>query len=224
MTGLTAGQRVIVTIKGRPHRGEILEVYFRSYKIRLDSGAVDRFSASKVRPENGRKPTALLSAPPISPDHPGFTVRLFLEQPPRPIPKPSLPEECPAWLAFVRKLPCCNCGSRFRMEAHHEGKKDAFAQKVRDTLAVGLCLECHTVYTAKNRLPTRTKPDGIYGDADLRTRAESLRILRFEQERLLRLVLSQLDQQDRIDLLSKGIATLSKPGALSALLGRVEAA
>lgn len=223
MIGLTASQRVIVTIKGRPHRGEILEVYFRSYKIKLDSGVIDRFSASKVRPESGRKPTAKLD---LSLPRPIPLVIVGTEADGRlvAIPKPSLPEECPAWLAFVRKLPCCNCGSRFRMEAHHEGKKDAFAQKVRDTLAVGLCLECHTVYTAKNRLPTRTKPDGIYGDADLRTRAESLRILRFEQERLLRLVLSQLDQQDRIDLLSKGIATLSKPGALSALLGRVEAA
>lgn len=222
MIGLATSQRVIVTIKGRPHRGEILEVYFRSYKIKLDGGEIDRFSASKVRPENGRKPTLKLDP---SLPRPIPLVIFGTEADGRlvAIPKPDLPELCPAWLAFVRKLPCCNCPSFICVEAHHEGKKDAFAQKVRDTLAVPLCLICHSAYTQTNRLP-KDSSVAVFDDDNLRTRAESLRILRFEQERLLQLVLSQLDQQDRIDLLSKGIATLSKPGALSALLGRVEAA
>lgn len=220
MTGLTKDQRVIVSLPGRKGRGVILEAFEKSYRVKLDEGRIERFSALRVKPESTRKPTAKLE-PALFVGQIPVPSRYTAPEQTRAVPKPELPELCPAWRRFVKKFPCCNCGAVFGIEAHHEGKKDAFARKVRDTLTVPLHLECHTVYTAKNRLPIRIKPSGIYGEDDLRTREESLEILRAEQERLLGLVLARLNQQDRIEILSKGI---SKARGLAQLLGRIEGA
>lgn len=234
MTGLTKTQRVIVSLpRNRKARGVILEVYEKSYLVLLDGEAEPRrFSAAKVKPESGRKPTAKLeircdiSATMGRPSV--LTIPIDVSPVPRPlrqVPKPDFPEECPAWLRFAKKFPCCNCGVSSPIEAHHEGKKDAAFQKVRDTLAVPLCAWCHFVYTQKNALPVPSlSAPGSKGKIPLRTREESLEILRAEQERLLQLVLAQLEPRDRIEILSRGIAQLRRPGALAPLLGRISEA
>jgi hypothetical protein len=221
MIGLSKDQRVSVPIpRSRLRaRGVIIEVFVKSYLVQLDSGHRQRYSAAKVKSESTRRPTAKLG--PI----PGLVINeirnssVFMVDL-RPAPKPELPEPCPAWLKFVKKFPCCNCGTPFAIEAHHEGKKDAAFQKVRDTLAVPLCAYDHKIYTDKYRLPNPYAAD-VNGPNGLRSREESLEILRAEQERLLNLVLAQLEPRDRIEILSRGIAQLRRPGALAPLLGRI---
>lgn len=224
MTGLSVGQRGIASLgKGEKGHGKIADESDRKWGFLVDGEARLRWLAkSKVKPESTRKPTAKLEPP----AQPANTARQWAQEElgrmlRGPIPKPELPELCPAWLAMVRKKPCCNCLSERNVQAHHEGKKDAAFQKVRDTLALNLGLECHSVYTQTNRLPRTLKPSGIYGDADLHTREQSLSILRNAQEHLLTEVLALLDQQDRIELLSKGLARVRD---LAPLLGRIERA
>lgn len=226
MLGLTKDQRVIVSLpKGRKARGVILEVYPKSYLVQIAFGKAERFSAAKVEPESTRKITLKLEPPKIEIGPAALIIGLGAGDlgSPRPIPKPESPEPCPAWLKFVKKFPCCNCGTPFAIEPHHEGKKDAAFQKVRDTLAVPLCAYDHKIYTDKYRLPNPYAAD-VNGPNGLRSREESLEILRAEQERLLGLVLSQLEPRDRIEILSRGIAQLRRPGVLAPLLGRISEA
>lgn len=56
MIGLVVGQRVIVSLSGQRFHGDVLEVYVRSYLIKLDGiEKAERFSASKVRPESSSR-------------------------------------------------------------------------------------------------------------------------------------------------------------------------
>lgn len=224
MTGLTKDQRVIVSLPGGgTARGLILEVLAKSYRVQLDDGTVERFSFAKVKPESTRKKTAKLEIDPAR-----VTAPIDVQLPPhsecpgysalRPIPKPEPPEECLAWLAFIRRQPCCNCGATQNIEAHHEGKKGV-GQKVRDTLAVPLCRTCHRVYTDTNSLPAPGLEVGVF--EGFYTRGESLLLLVSAQERLLTMALNHLEQRDRLEILSKGMAKIS---GLARQLGRVEEA
>lgn len=225
MNDLGLQRRVIVSLKGGGYaRGIIVEILEKHYRVLLDGKTEpELFQKRKVRPESSRPPT-----PPLSPlkvevtpwPVPILTIEARDLAPPRAIPKPTPPEECKPWLAFVHRQPCCNCGSSFNVEAHHEGKK-GHAQKVRDTMSVPLCQKCHTVYTLENALPD---PEATRqaGELRLRTRKASLEILRNAQEHLLQLALAQLEQRDRIEVLSKGIANILRPGALAPLLERID--
>ena len=55
------------------------------------------------------------------------------------MPKPS---RDPEYLAFVRSLPCCVCGSRRSVEAHHTGPR-GLSQKSSDYSAIPLCALLH---------------------------------------------------------------------------------
>lgn len=45
--------------------------------------------------------------------------------------------------AWIRKLPCCACGSAYRVEAAHTGSDGGKGQKASDYSCIPLCLECH---------------------------------------------------------------------------------
>jgi hypothetical protein len=223
-----APRRCIVRFPGNKRAwGVIQDETEKRYLVLLDLAAEPQWvKKSQVRPDT-RKPTAKLEPPAevmfVDPNPerlriPDFRPDLFGRlAPTRPIPKPEAPEECPAWLAFVRKMPCCNCGSTQNVEAHHEGKKGV-GQKVRDTMAVPLCsVPCHRVYTDTNCLPDPVAE--VLGKPKLRTRADSLLVLRAAQEDLLKGALVRIDQQARIELLSKALA--SQKG-LAQVLGRIE--
>lgn len=60
--------------------------------------------------------------------------------------------ECPAFLAFVRRKPCCACGKaapsqaahlRMTDAAHHEKRHVGIAEKPSDRWCNPLCVECH---------------------------------------------------------------------------------
>jgi hypothetical protein len=52
------------------------------------------------------------------------------------------PSSDPEYLAFVRSLPCCMCGSRRSVEAHHTGPR-GLSQKSSDYSAIPLCALLH---------------------------------------------------------------------------------
>lgn len=195
---LSENQRCTVTCKmGRLshiHRGKVAEVLPKGYMVLVDGEqAPEKFNERKVKPERRRPPRAASTK--VDPQHQRPSVVAAARRVVAPIVKPEPPEKCEAWLKYVRTLPCCNCGrgpDLVPIEAHHEGKKGV-AQKVRDTLAVPLCVSCHRVYTDSNMLP-------------LRTREQSLRILQAEQERLLTAAIQKLEQAARIEVLSKAMA------------------
>ena len=55
------------------------------------------------------------------------------------MPKPS---RNPEHLRFVRSLPCCVCGARRNIEAHHTGPR-GLSQKSSDLSAIPLCALVH---------------------------------------------------------------------------------
>lgn len=57
-------------------------------------------------------------------------------------PRRSSRARSPAFLTFVRDLPCCFCSSRVKVEAHHMGER-GLGQKASDNTAVPLCRPCH---------------------------------------------------------------------------------
>jgi len=61
---------------------------------------------------------------------------------PKPLTITRPPIKCPAYLRFIRTLPCCACGSTLRIEAAHIGPR-GLGQKVDDKNALPLCFWCH---------------------------------------------------------------------------------
>lgn len=62
-------------------------------------------------------------------------------------PRPEKRFSSPAYLAYVRRHPCCACGSVEDVDAHHwalpEIQKRGMGQKVDDVFTVPLCRACH---------------------------------------------------------------------------------
>jgi len=61
---------------------------------------------------------------------------------PRPLYQRRPPITSPAYLRFVRTLPCCACGARRSIEAAHIGPR-GLGQKRDDKDALPLCKWCH---------------------------------------------------------------------------------
>lgn len=54
------------------------------------------------------------------------------------------PERNPAYLAWIRTLPCCACGVEGRSEAAHVGADGGVSMKASDLSCIPLCADCHT--------------------------------------------------------------------------------
>lgn len=118
-------------------------------------------------------------------------------------PKPLAPRRSKAYLAFVRKLDCCNCGTPGPSDPHHEGKRGV-GQKTSDMLVVPLCRRCHSIYTDENQLPRCV--DGK--DKGRFDREESLRVLHGAQVDLLTMVLERIAPGKRAEVLAAAVASL----------------
>lgn len=224
MTGIPEGQECLVRIGQRWHEATVRKSLPKRYELDV-KGFADPVTtgAAKVMPAR-QKPALLLPN-----DKAGM--KMAIEAVKRgdlptarrelaPQPKPDKPEQSPAYMKLVHTLPCCNCHTGNRIEAHHEGKKGV-SQKVRDTLTVPLCNYCHDVYTRKNCLPdpiAMARPQFDPGHPDLLSRENSLAILRDQQEQILDHVLTNLPQAQRIEVKSKAVAYI-KPAALSCAWG-----
>lgn len=59
-------------------------------------------------------------------------------------PRPNPAGSDPAHLRWIREQPCCCCGLRFPIEAHHSTVGRGLSQKTSDREAMPLCLFCHS--------------------------------------------------------------------------------
>lgn len=56
--------------------------------------------------------------------------------------RPQPPNRDAKYLAWIRKFPCCACGSARNIEAAHTGPH-GLGQKADDYKTLPMCLECH---------------------------------------------------------------------------------
>lgn len=59
------------------------------------------------------------------------------------------------YLRFVRQHPCCSCGARVGVQAHHHGGSRGVSQKADDLRTVPLCATCHMTWHNIGRLRSR---------------------------------------------------------------------
>lgn len=71
----------------------------------------------------------------------------------RPQPRPKGPARDAAYLRWVASLPCCHCGRRSGIEAHHWAPRRGVSQKVHDYRTVPLCREHHGHFHDHGHLP-----------------------------------------------------------------------
>ena len=110
----------------------------------------------------------------------------------RPVPKP-VTLTSPAYLAYVRKHPCCLCGAPGPSEAHHWSHHGGvMGAKVDDYRTVPLCQEHHRYWHDHGTLPGRT-------------RAGSENLFKYHQRRLLVEWDVTIDDGDMIDALIRAI-------------------
>lgn len=166
---LTVGQPCEARGQGlysKPERGVIAEVLPRGYLVKLDgyieSAPPKRFPEKKVTAIYARKPTPKLL--PLAVEDLSVDVEAKTFEVPRfqdadrllkPIAKPHPPKRSPAYLAWVRQQPCCNCDAPGPSDPDHVGKRGV-GQRVSDFACIPLCRWCHRGRTDFNRLPAPT--------------------------------------------------------------------
>ena len=232
MTRIPVGTQVVVTgkgLRGKKRKGSIVapELVKGYYVFHFDDGTVDRYPDKKVRISETQ--TRLRTKTTLSPEMAGAFIRTCDKLAPlssplldnlaaawshnpsqllsSPVgvaqPKPPAPRRSKAYLAFVRKLDCCNCGTPGPSDPHHEGKRGV-GQKTSDMLVIPLCRRCHSTITDENQLPRCV--DGK--DKGRFDREESLRVLHGAQVDLLTMVLERLAPGKRAEVLAAAVASL----------------
>ena len=237
MTRISLGTQVVVTgkgLRGKKRKGSVVAPELvKGYNVQhSDDGTVDRYPDKKARVSETQ--TRLKAKTTLNPELAGAFIRTCekLEPPSSPLdnlaaawshspsqllsshvgvaqPKPLAPRRSKPYLAFVRKLDCCNCGTPGPSDPHHEGKRGV-GQKTSDMLVVPLCRRCHSIYTDENQLPQCI--DGK--DRGRFDREGSLRILHGAQVDLLTTVLERLPLAKRAELLAAAVAMVDE-GELS---------
>ncbi len=232
MTRIPVGTEVVVTesgLHGKKRKGVVVAPELvKGYNVRHhDDGSVTRYPDKKVRVAATtnlyKKLQSLVDReadrvekefiPLFPPENVSHEVldRLGVEWNHGPVaqPKPPAPRRSKSYLAFVRKLDCCNCGTPGPSDPHHEGKRGV-GQKTSDMLVVPLCRRCHSAITDENQLPQCV--DGK--DRGRFDREGSLRILHGAQVDLLTTVLERLPLSKRAELLAAAVAMVDE-GELS---------
>lgn len=227
-------------LRSSPEAATIMDVLPKGYRVRfVRDGKVMKLAESKVKPKGGpaRKPLRSKKGGRVKlglqqvkleiewdatdPKKP-VVKATTIEKNGQPVPKNPEPEKCLAWLDFVRGKSCCNCNKTAPSDPHHEGKRGV-GQKVRDTLTAPLCRFCHRTYTDQNCLPLpRSVPDleskPLRG-LELRSREESLQILRETMLRMYQNVLARMPQELRCDVLSAALARMDQDKLIAVLKG-----
>lgn len=222
VTRIPVGTQVVVTgkgLRGKKRKGSVVAPELvKGYNVQhTDDGTVDRYPDKKVRVSESlrlllkaehlaeRMAAEVLVLPRPEPVSHEVLDRLGDEWNHGPVaqPKPPAPRRSKSYLAYVRKLDCCNCGTPGPSDPHHEGKRGV-GQKTSDMLVIPLCRRCHSIYTDENQLPRCV--DGK--DKGRFDREESLRVLHGAQANLLTMVLERLLPGKRAEVLAAAVASL----------------
>lgn len=151
--------------------GVVIEMRSTSKVRVLVDGAdsTDVVPIKRVRAVAAQKPMPSRPQPTLEQaiERHGLVPASRLERPAlRAVPKPPKPLRSEAYLAYVRRHPCCLCGRTQNIEAHHHGPHGA-GQKTDDYRAAPLCDACHRAeFHQHGCLPgmTRAETDAfLYG-------------------------------------------------------------
>ena len=157
MSDLSPGQEV--TVSPNATAATVVYVRYDTARVRFTSSGRERTVAlCRVTPKRESK---ALSVGPLDPSIP-TTFRVIDEAGPwplieaailRPVPKP-VTLTSPAYLAYVRKRPCCLCGRSEGVEAHHWSHHGSvMGAKVDDYRTAPLCQDHHRYCHDHGTLP-----------------------------------------------------------------------
>lgn len=135
---------------GRMGEGDRVEVRGMAGHVRF-TGTVDRVEDgfAIITPDGKVKPKPIALGRVRLLDRPAPAPGPVVAKPDRsqpsikPQPKPLPPARDRVYQRWIASLPCCHCGSRHRVDAHHWAPKRGIAQKVDDYRTVPLCRVCH---------------------------------------------------------------------------------
>lgn len=122
----------------------------RGHLVRTSTtNALIKAVSVRVVPQVKAPPIAEVFTPKPSPP-PARTVRV--DGRPVALPKPTPPLSCEAYLAWVRKMPCCFCSAPPPSDPHHYGPRGV-GQKTDDLRVAPLCRPCHDVLHSQPLTP-----------------------------------------------------------------------
>ena len=153
MTDLSPGQEV--TVSGM-HGGAAEVVYVRGGNVRvrmLSTHCPRTVPLSRVTPKRESKALSVEAPQLRSLADMVAPIQRVYDSGMRPVPKP-VTLTSPAYLAYVRKHPCCLCGRSEGIEAHHWSHHGGvMGAKVDDYRTVPLCTEHHRYWHDHGTLP-----------------------------------------------------------------------
>ena len=142
MSDLSPGQEVTVSPSGIT--AEVLYVRGETVRVRnVNSGKARTVAIKNVTPKRESKVLTVGPVPMNSIADMLAPMQRVYDQSSSPVPKP-VTLTSPAYLAYVRKHPCCLCGRSEGIEAHHWSHHGGvMGAKVDDYRTVPLCDPCH---------------------------------------------------------------------------------
>ena len=152
MSDLSPGQEVTVSPSGIT--AEVLYVRGETVRVRnVNSGKARTVAIKNVTPKRESKSLTVGPAPLDSIADIVAPIQRVYDQSLRPVPKP-VTLTSPAYLAYVRKRPCCLCGRSEGVEAHHWSHHGSvMGAKVDDYRTAPLCQDHHRYCHDHGTLP-----------------------------------------------------------------------
>ena len=192
MHDLSPGQEVTVSPNGLA--ATVLYVRDMSVRVRINvSGAERTVAIKRVTPKRESKSLTVGPAPLDSIADIVAPIQRVYDQSLRPVPKP-VTLTSPAYLAYVRKHPCCLCGAPGPSEPHHWSHHGGvMGAKVDDYRTVPLCHAHHAYWHERGTLPGM---DRVGSEAFF---------LRFQRDALADWTAKRVSDGDQVDALIRAI-------------------
>ena len=192
MSNLSPGQEVTVSPSGIT--AEVLYVRGETVRVRnVNSGKARTVAIKNVTPKRESKVLTVGPVPMNSIADMLAPMQRVYDQSSSPVPKP-VTLTSPAYLAYVRKHPCCLCGAS-PSEAHHWSHHGGvMGAKVDDYRTIPICDPCHTVEW--NAAGTFSGMDRVASEAFT---------LRVQRELLLAWTATRISDGDMVDALIRVI-------------------
>lgn len=154
MHDLSPGQEVTVSGMGG---GAAKVVYARGNSVRVRILATGKERTVELDRVTAAPVSKSLSVGPMSEGTAKRVLDIIAPRAARPVPKP-VTLTSPAYLAYVRRHPCCLCGAPGPSEPHHWSHHGGvMGAKVDDYRTVPLCQEHHRHWHDHGTLPGRTR-------------------------------------------------------------------
>jgi len=193
MSDLSPGQ--VVTVSPSGITAEVLYVRGETVRVRnVNSGKARTVAIKNVTPKRESKVLTVGPVPMNSIADMLAPMQRVYDSSFRPVPKP-VTLTSPAYLAYVRKHPCCFCGATEGVVPSHWGHHGAsMSKKVDDYRTIPLCDPCHM--GEWHRTGTFSGMDRVASEAFT---------LRVQRELLLAWTATRISDGDMVDALIRAI-------------------